>query len=273
VTDFFVLLTGASGYLGHEVASVLQARGIATSNLGRGDGFDLMDTFELGPRFEAFLHERETRDKRGRRPLLVHVAAMARPDACQKEPDIAFRVNAEATGALSSVLRRRDGRVVYVSTDLVFDGEHAPYDERSEAWPLSIYGKSKLAGERMVLTAEHALVVRLPLLYGPSADGQRGPSDPLLATLRAAQSVKLFTDEWRTPLHVRQAAERLVDLAMDARAEGVRHLPGPERLTRFELGTRLAEAAGLPADLCLPALRAEHQGAPRAKDCSLATLF
>ncbi len=264
-SDVSVLLTGTTGYLVQEVDARLEALGIAFAGLGRAEGFDLGEPFSLEEVLDQVVEGLDAP------PLLIHLAAMSRMDECEAEPERAFRTNAEATGVLASVLARSRGRVVYVSTDLVFDGENAPYTDDDEPRPTSIYGKSKAEGERMVLADSSGLVIRIPLLFGPSFDGKRGASDTVLAALGDARELRLFTDEWRTPLSVREAAEQIVALALDSTVTGIRHLPGPERLSRHELGVRSAEEAGLDPGAILEASRLEMPGPRRPCDVSLAT--
>jgi dTDP-4-dehydrorhamnose reductase len=263
VTWPFVFLTGGTGYLGHEIVACLEEAHIEHRAIGRQEGIDLLTPFELDERWDAML--RAT----GRDVILIHAAALSRWRECEETPDLAWRANTEATGALASVLHRHGGRMVYVSTDLVFDGEHAPYAEDAPPRPASIYGKSKAGGEQAVLAGGRGLVVRIPLLFGPSFDGKRGASDPVLAALREGREIRLFVDEWRTPLAVRDAAARLVSLAGDETAIGIRHCPGPERLSRYDLGRRIAEEAGLDPSRIIAASRLELAGAPRPADCSL----
>lgn len=261
-----IFVTGSSGYLGHEVCAVLEERRLEFVALARSAGFDLLDSFAIPPHvdghFRRALH----------RPLLIHLAAWSRQGACAREPECAFRANTEATAALASVVRAFDGRMVYTSTDLVFDGTDAPYSEEDEAAPLSTYGQSKLGGEGYVQSYVDGLVVRIPLLYGPSFDGSRGASDSLIQAAKSGRELRLFEDEWRTPLHVRTAAERIVDLALDSSVLGLRHLPGPERLSRLELGSRVLAESGIDAKP-VAARRDELPGEPRPRDCSLDTLL
>ncbi|MCB9919794.1 MAG: SDR family oxidoreductase [Planctomycetes bacterium] len=265
-----LFVTGGSGYLGHEVTRVVRERGIPFEAPGRSEGIDLLQPFELEDIVAAMFARCD------KPPLLIHLAAWSRQSDCDHEPENAFRANAEATGALATVVARFGGRMVYTSTDLVFDGADAPYDEDAEANPISVYGRSKLLGERYVRTHAHDLIIRIPLLYGPSFDGLRGASDPLLNAAREGRELRLFDDEWRTPLDVREAATRIVDLALSD-AVHVRHVAGKDRLSRYELGMRILRDAGLEASgsgfRITATKRGELRGSPRPEDCSLVSLF
>lgn len=256
-------VTGSTGYLGHEVVRVLNERGIPWIPIGRAEGFDLADGFGLEGKLESAVRAHDG-------PVtLIHMAAESRWLGCEAAPDLAFKINGEATAILAAVLRRLDARMVYISTDLVFAGDAAPYAEQDEARPSSIYGKSKKFGETSTLAAIRNLVIRLPLLYGPSFDGKRGATDMVTNALGQGQTLDLFDDEWRTPLDVKEAATQVVDLALDSSRHGIAHLPGPERLSRLELGLQIAREHGLDESLIHSASRLDMPGPPRPMDCSL----
>jgi dTDP-4-dehydrorhamnose reductase len=263
VENYKILVTGGTGYLGHEVLRALKKREVSFELLGKPQGFDLFWPFQIE---ERFLNRFGKKDDK---ILLFHLAAMSRYGLCQERPEDASRVNVESTGALAQCLRSMGGRMVFTSSDLVFDGEHAPYNEKAIPKPLSIYGETKVAGEEFLLEDPHNLVLRIPLLYGPSFDGKHGTSDHVIQELQAGRKVHLFSDEIRTPLLVSEAAEQLVELALDSSVRGVKHLPGPESLSRFDLGMRVAKEAGCDLSLIVQASRLEMPGPPRPKDCSL----
>lgn len=229
----FVLLTGASGFLGRYVVEELGDRGVAVRTAGRTAcdvDLDLSDG-------ESIARVLDTVKPR----FLVNLAAMSKMAPCQAQPALALQCNGKAPQLMAQAA---DCRFLQASTDLVFGGDAAPYAPSDEPRPLSAYGMSKAEGER--LTGGNWLVVRLPLLFGRSVDGQGGATDLLRRWIDAGEPVTLFDNEFRTPLHAADAARGLVDLLFDPDLRGIRHVAGPERVSRWQLAQRFCEATGLP---------------------------
>jgi dTDP-4-dehydrorhamnose reductase len=198
----------------------------------------------------------------------IHAAAMAAVSDCTRDLARAAAVNTGATGELAELCAAAGARLVFVSTDLVFDGERAPYREADEPAPLSVYGRTKAAAERAVLKSPGHAVVRVSLLFGPSINGRANFFDKQIEALRGGQPVCLFHDEWRTPLGLATAAKALVAIA-DSNVGGIVHLGGPERMSRVEMGVRLARFLGIRAAGIEPASRQTAGGEPRPRDVSL----
>jgi dTDP-4-dehydrorhamnose reductase len=156
-----------------------------------------------------------------------------------------------ATRHVAEGCARTGAALVHLSSDVVFDGEHAPYDEDHPLCPVNAYGKAKARAEADVRTlVPDAAIVRTSLLC--SLD----PPDPVTAwvidALRSGEPVTLFTDEVRCPARVDDLAVRIWDLAGRPRAErvGPWHLVGPEGLSRHEIGRVMAGGLDLdPAPL------------------------
>jgi dTDP-4-dehydrorhamnose reductase len=163
-----------------------------------------------------------------------------------------------ATHNVALAAHRAGARLVNVSTDLVFDGERSGrYTEDDETRPVSLYGDAKLAAERIVRELHpEALTVRTSLLYG-----KPGPQEAL--ALR--DDVAFYTDEIRTPIHVRDLAAALLELA-ESDAAGVLHVAGPDAVSRYELARLLAAAQGRdPGEI----RSAASPGAGRARNVAL----
>jgi len=267
------LVLGGSGFLGVHVVAVAGAGAVSAS---REKGpveparFVPLDARKPGDLDKVLAEVRPAR--------VVDCAAYSSVGEAEKHPDIARAMNVDVPRTLARWCAKEGSRLVHVSTDLVFGAsEPGPggFREEDPPGPLSEYGRSKAAGEKAVLEEmSGALVVRLPLMYGESFGRGRGGSDSLLAAVRRGDRPVLFTDEWRTPLEVRNAAEALVELAgLDAR--GILHVAGPERVNRYDFAVTVLELRGPfrtnPADLITPSTRAEARMKSRPADVALDT--
>jgi dTDP-4-dehydrorhamnose reductase len=268
-----LLLTGASGQLGGYLLRELAGR----------DGVSVVawSGATAGARFGAPLRPVDLADPDAvagafadaRPHVVLHAAALARVADCQCDPERARRVNAGAAATLTGLTQAARARLVLVSTDLVFDGERGGYREDDPPNPHSIYGRTKAEAEAAALTAPRAAVARLSLLFGPSLTGRPTFFDDQVSALRGGRPVALFRDEWRTPLDLETAARALVALAF-SHVVGLIHLGGPERLSRLEMGRKLAAALHADASRLIAADRADVPSPePRPRDCSLDSSF
>ena len=154
--------------------------------------------------------------------LLINCAALTNVDYCESHREEALLVNAEAPRLLAEIANEKSAKLVHVSTDYVFDGKKtAPYTEEDKAIPLSVYGESKLEGERRVLdvSSQH-LVVRLSWVFGPDK-----PSfiDQIIQRARENEAVTAVADKFSSPSYTIDVASWL-RLAIDKNANGILHL-------------------------------------------------
>jgi dTDP-4-dehydrorhamnose reductase len=262
-----VLVTGASGQLGayllrHLAARAITAVGWSGSRTGALFGIPLrpVDLGNVDALSSAF---RETRPE-----VILHAGAMARLSDCHRQPELAHRVNAAGTAILANLALEARAHLLFVSTDLVFDGTRGGYTEEDVPCPLSVYGRTKVEAEKSVLEAG-GLVVRVSLLFGPSLNGKPSFFSEQRDALRSGRPVSLFADEWRTPLALTTAARSLCELALSDHT-GLLHLGGPERLARVEMGQVLAGAIGVDPSLIREVRRADLPAPePRPRDTSL----
>lgn len=176
-----------------------------------------------------------------RADVILNFAAFTRVDDNELDQARAFRDNALGPQHLALAARASGAVLVQVSTDYVFDGrKRAPYDETDEPAPLSVYGRAKLAGERLAREiAPECFVVRVGHVYG-------GGNDYLSRTvgkLAAGEAVGGLADRWGSPTYVGHLADRILPLVLSGRF-GVYHLGGPEPASWFEVLTRVQELAG-----------------------------
>lgn len=178
---------------------------------------------------------------------IILAAAPTAVDYCEDHPAEARAVNAQAPAAVAQAARTVGARLIHISTDYVFDGQHGSYTEDDSPAPLGVYGKTKLEGERGLL-AQHpgACVVRMSALYGWNRLSARTNfATWILGELQAGREVPLWTDQVITPTYAGDAAPLLLTL-LDRGAQGLFHLASADRLNRFEFGRTLAEVFDLP---------------------------
>lgn len=263
-----LLITGASGLLGGYLLRTLAGRDHSVVAWGGSQttqspetnmvAVDLADGDAVAAAFAS-----------ARPDVVLHAAAVSSVALCFQQPAHARAVNIGGTQLLTELAATAKARLLFVSTDLVFDGQRGGYCEDDTPAPLSIYGQTKLAAERTVLSSPRTAVARVSLLFGPSLGQRRGFFDEQLAAIRAGRLCPLFVDEWRTPLALSTASEALVALA-GSDFEGRLHLGGPERLSRWEMGVRLAAHLRCDASAFVPVPRsAVAASEPRPRDNSL----
>jgi dTDP-4-dehydrorhamnose reductase len=176
------------------------------------------------------------------------------------------KVIAAGTRHVAAGCAAAGAHLVHMSTDVLFDGEHAPYRETDPPSPITAYGNAKAEAEQAVTDlCAGATIIRTSLVYGFD------PADPrtlwILDSVRQDRPVTLFTDEVRCPVWVDQLASALLELATVER-EGIWHLAGPQPLTRYEFGERLVRFYGLDPAGITPGLSRES-GLLRPRDCRL----
>jgi dTDP-4-dehydrorhamnose reductase len=190
-----ILIVGAGGRLGAALVREFDGK-FQVTGLNRTQ----LDLSDLGA----------VREKLGNSgfDVLINAAGFTKVDLCETQPDRAFLINAEAPRVLAEICGEKSSRLIHFSTDYVFDGEkREPYTEEDEAVPISIYGESKLAGEKNVLAAQDRnLVVRVSWVFGPDR-----PSfiDAMIKGAQEGERVDAIADKFSAPTYTHDIAEML----------------------------------------------------------------
>jgi dTDP-4-dehydrorhamnose reductase len=209
------------------------------------------------------VRERFRRENPG---LVIHCAALSKSTDCEKNPDLALKINVEVTKTLAELAA--DIPFVFFSTDLVFDGRKRGYSENDLVDPLSIYGTTKARAEEIVLRNPKHIVVRTSLNAGVSVTGDRAFNEQLRNEWRAGKTTRLFVDEFRSPIAARETAAAVWRL-IEKQATGLFHVAGSERLSRWQIGELIAARfPELNPKLECAFLR-DFQGPRRSPDTSL----
>lgn len=263
------LITGASGQLGGHIVRLLAAESNAPT---------ILSVSQRTPpaAFGATVAHCDLADEAATRAMVrefrpthvIHSGAMTAVGDCFAAPDRARLINTVATHAIAQECAALRARMVFVSTDMVFAGDRAPYREDDPPAPLSVYGRSKADAEAAIRDTPGVLSARVPLMYGFACTSRSATFAAQIAAIRARTPLKLFTDEFRTPAWVVDAARALIGLARTDRT-GIFHLAGPERLSRIDMARRFAEQLGIQGPAFEPTSRLSVPGEPRPADLSL----
>ncbi len=265
-----LLITGAGGLFGskiaqkaeslnHEVYSVYSQH--APLN-GIPIQLDITDKREVGDKFSEIKPE-----------VVVHAAALTDVDKCEKEKQLAWKVNVEGTENIAKASKKGQAFVVYVSTDYVFDGEKGWYTETDLPAPINHYGLTKLKAEEQVkISTKKYCIARASVIYGSTpAAGKDNFALWLLTKLKNRETVKIVTDQWNSPTLNTNLADMVLEI-IERKLTGTYHLSGATRINRYDFSQALAKAFSLSTDLITPAASADFNwAAKRPRDSSLNT--
>ena len=249
-----VWITGAAGLIGQELVRTAPV-GVRAIPIARPE-VDLTDAEAVRA---ALLRDRPS--------LILHAAAMAKPADCQRDPAAARRINVEATRRLCALAG--DAPVWFLSTDLVFDGRKGGYTETDPVSPVNVYGETKVEAEAAVLQNPRNAVFRLSMNGGVSQSGDRGFNEEFRRTLAQGKPMTLFTDEFRCPIAAGWTAQTLWSLIGRPGVQGIFHLCGGQKLSRYQIGEILVKRWGLSDVKLSGGSVRDYQGPPRSPDTSM----
>ncbi len=223
-----VAITGSKGQLGLALQRVLAQEDLLLIDLPE---YDITDLSAIGRAISLFHPE-----------IVVHAAAMTDVDRCEQDPEMAYRVNALGTRNMAVAAQECGASLVYISTDYVFDGgRDDPYWEFDDPNPLSVYGRSKWAGEQFVrCLAPRHYVARTAWLYG---QGPRNFVETVLRLARERGSLRMVTDEIGSPTWAPDLAEALSKL-IKLPAYGTYHLVNAGTCSRYDWAREILALAG-----------------------------
>ncbi|MBI4342971.1 MAG: dTDP-4-dehydrorhamnose reductase [Candidatus Omnitrophica bacterium] len=203
-----ILITGSTGLLGQALGGHLAALGDVTGVSRRppasrgGSAHVACDLRDAG-RVAALVSRLQP-------DAVIHSQAMSDVDQCERDPGLARAMNAKTTANLVRALGGAPAVLLYVSTDYVFDGEKGqPYNEQDAPRPISVYGQSKLEGEREALRHPRAVVVRPSTLFGP---GRMNFCDAIVRALQEGRTIEAFVDQTTSPTYTEDLAEMMKEL-------------------------------------------------------------
>lgn len=262
-----LLITGASGLLGHSICETAKAYwsvfAVYRRNKPAVDGvvsfqLDLTDVEQTADLLFSV------------QPCaVIHAAAIAQVAACEQDPHRSELINVRVAGHLARQCARHGIHFIFTSTDLVFDGTQAPYKETDPPTPFCAYSTQKMRAEVIVRRYHpQSMICRLPLLFGLAPFAEDNFTVQMITAIDRSHPITLFVDEYRTPVDTLSAAGGL--LAALNHTGQIWHLGGHTRVSRFTLGKMLAQEMSASTEMIRPiSIKDSTFAIPRAPDCSL----
>ncbi len=247
-----VMITGANGFLGYSLSALLLQKGITVIATGNGPcrlpfedwrhfsylTMDITNPVELHQQIKT-----EGAD------IIVHAAAMSKPDECELNREKAFAVNVKGTADLLEAAALQKAYFLFLSTDFIFDGVAGMYQEEDEPGPVNYYGQTKLEAE--LLTRQYPFdysIARTVLVYGNNRSGRKNILDMVKEKLEKGETFKVVDDQLRTPTFIEDLSIGIWKM-IDQRAKGIFHLSGEEQMTPYEMAVRTAKFLGYDTNL------------------------
>lgn len=245
-----ITVTGSTGMLGKEIVKSIKKnvnfKILALSRHASPD-FDNVKYLEVdladSDRLKGVLDEFEPE-------IIVHCAAMVNVDECEKSPDLAFKTNCLATQIIANY-KPRETRVIYISTDSVFDGNKGNYSEMDAANPLNFYAETKLRGEKILEALVDNLLIIRTNIYGFHLPPGKSLAEWALNELRSGRSVNGFVDIFFNPVYTGQLADIIVK-TMQFNIRGVLNVGANQHISKYDFLDKLAGIFNFDKKLIVP---------------------
>jgi len=241
-----LIITGASGLLGsklielakkdYTVIPLHKTKPLHSNSLK----LDITDTTEVLNLFNELKPD-----------VVIHTASETNVDKCETEKEHAWKTNVEGTRNLALACSQASAKLVYISTDYVFDGEKGRYTEEDKPNPINYYGVTKLEGENQVTqNCKHYTILRTSVLYGWHPWKQNFATWTI-NQLKQNKEITVVKDHYNTPT----LADNLAEIAIEAvqkDLQGLYHASGSERISRYEFTRKIAKTFQLNTNLIKP---------------------
>lgn len=214
-------------------------------------------------------HETLSLLRKVRPELVIHTAALVDVDYCEEHPGEAWLINADGAENVALASKKVGAKLIYISTDSVFDGEKGMYTEADVPHPINIYAKTKREGEiRVQRSLPDSLIIRTAF-YSWSLPGRHSLAEWVITELKKENSLRMFTDVFFSPIPADALVEAMLEMYRKG-LTGIYHVGGTERCSKYAFGLEIARIFGFNDSYIQPSTLAEAKlKAPRPKDLSL----
>jgi len=262
-----LLITGASGLLGDKIVKLARRKYavISTHNLRQLQPdslrLDITNAEDITSLFKKLEPD-----------VIIHTASETNVDKCETQKNYAQKVNVDGTRNVALACSKTGAKLVYISTDYVFDGEKGNYNEQDKPNPINYYGITKLEGEKQVTqNCQKYFILRTSVLYGWHPWKQNFATW-VINQLKQDKEITVVEDHYNTPTLTDNLAEITLE-AIQKDLQGLYHASGSERVSRYAFAKQIAKAFNLDPNLIKPIKMSQLTAwiAKRPKDSSLNT--
>jgi dTDP-4-dehydrorhamnose reductase len=268
-----IIITGSNGFLGSNLVRYFSQKSkyrVFSTSQKRSVNPELNDFMQgnlLDPPFVDRLFSTIQPD------IVINTVSLVNVDQCEENPELANAITVDTAENIAHASERYGCRLIYISTDHLFDGKKSMYTEEDIPAPVNIYGKTKLLAESRTLKHIADAVIVRTNFFGWSPPGHPPTfGEWMYNNLKEEKPMNLFTDYYFTPIEVTYLAEAIETVIMSD-FSGIINIAGSERCSKYEFGMMLAKIAGIDAKTIIPTTVTEKSfKAPRQPDLSLSTM-
>jgi dTDP-4-dehydrorhamnose reductase len=204
--------------------------------------------------------------------IVINTVSLVNVDQCEEQPALAHKITVHTAQNIAQSAKEQGCRLLYISTDHLFDGKKSMYTEEDTPAPVNEYGKTKLLAEQKTIQAAPDSTIIRTNFFGWSPKGHAPTfGEWLYNNLKEQKPTTLFTDYYFTPIEVTYLAEAIQTVA-ESNFSGIINIAGSERCSKYEFGMMLAEIAGFDSSpIRATQIAPDSFKAPRQQDLSLST--
>ncbi len=252
-----VIITGGNGLLGTELTKVFSKEKEYELHSLTIEDMDVTNETQVQ---EIFVKIKPN--------IIIHTASLTDVDYCETHEKETYLVNVKGTENIVNAGKKYKAKIVYISTDYIFDGKKGPYTEEDTPNPLSVYAKTKWEGEKVIQKINIPyLIIRTTVLYGPPQGFKQNFVAFVIENLKNKREISAAVDQYGTPTYIRDLSEAIIHL-IDK--EGIYNVVGSDYLNRYEFAGIIADVFNVDKKLIKPITTKQlNQKAPRPLKCGL----
>lgn len=261
-----ILITGGTGLLGNKMVNY------------RSEDYSIIGTYhKIKPDFINnikfdMLNKKQLQIVEKIKPdIIIHTAGLTDVDYCEDHKKQAWKINVEGTKNILHLSKKIGSKIVFISTDYIFDGKNGPYKEDDKTNPINWYGKTKLEGEHLFESSDiEYIITRTTVLYGWNKYKFNFVTW-IINELKNRKKINVVTDQYGTPTLADNMVEIIFQLISHDK-QGIYNVVGYDLINRYQFALEIVKIFGLNKDLIMPVITNElNQKAPRPKNGGLKT--